>query len=260
MTIPLPGTLTSDQGTREMQRRWSLSVVIPVFNAGKIIQETVMLLRSHFEARGFDYEVIVVDDGSRDHPNPFGTLSTEGASWLRLVRHGCHQGKGAAVRQGVLAASKEYVLVLDADLSVPIEELDALLLEMENGSDIAIGSRMVPGAQVFNQPLHRYVMRRLLNLFVRRWLFEGIYDTQCGFKCFRRMIAQDLFRVQRIKGFAFELEILELARRSGRRICEVPVRYIHNSRASTIRPVRDSCVVLRDVLKILWSRRARGRA
>lgn len=253
----LPDVLTTDDATREQRPRRSLSIVIPAHNEGKIIEETITSLRAYFEARNVDYELIIIDDGGCNLPQEVEASAADKTPKVRFVRYGCHLGKGAAVRQGVSAASKEYVAVVDADLEVPIEEIDKLLIPIERGYDIAIGSRMIHGAQVINEPYYRYLMRIILKLIIRSLFFKDIFDTQCGFKCYRREVAQDLFRTQRINGFAYEVEVLALARKRGYRIREVPVRCIHR-RTSMIRPLRDSWNVLRDVL-IIWYRWRTGR-
>lgn len=237
---------------------WSLSVVIPARNEGSILEDSVAALAGYLEGRHAEYEIIVVDDGSRDDTCQKMERVSGRIAGLRTMSNGRQRGKGYAVRRGVLAASKAHILYCDADLSVPIEEVEKLLEELAGGCDIAIGSRMVPGAQVLNQPRYRSVMRSLLHRFVEGLLLKGIQDTQCGFKCFKREVAQELFRAQRFNGFSFEVEVLCLARRNGYRIREVPVRYVHRS-GSTIRPVRDSLGLAMDLLRLRLRRQAKER-
>lgn len=226
-----------------------LSLVIPTYNEGTRITETVHRVTSYLEGRGFDYEIIIVDDGSRDDTLPKLERLSRSHPRLRVIGNGTNRGKGFTVRRGVLAASKAYILYADADLSVPIEESEKLLKKLADGFDIAIGSKALADSKVIGQPLHRRMMGKVLNLLVRLLLFEGIHDTQCGFKCFKQKIAQDLFTSQQLDGFSFEIEVLHLARKKGYQISEVPVACIHRP-GSTVRPLRDSIVILVDLLKI----------
>ena len=235
-----------------MSRLRSLSVVIPTFNERERIESTLARVIGYLEARGYDYQVIVVDDGSRDDTQ----ARVDGVgrnTGVRLIRSE-HRGKGCAVRQGVLAASKARVLYCDADLAVPIEEVEKLLDRIDSGFDIAIGSKSVPGSNVINRPLLRELMGRALNVLVRLLLFDGIRDTQCGFKCFTREVARDLFGALRSEGFSFDIEVLHLAKRRGYRISEVPVTCIHRP-GSTIKPLRDSLEMLADLWRMAWRKR-----
>ena len=231
-----------------MRRVRSLSVVIPAFNERERIEGTLMRVIGYLEARGYDFEVIVVDDGSRDDTVSKVEGVIRDKAGVRLIS-GDHRGKGFAVRQGVLAASKARVLYSDADLAVPLEEVEKLLDRVDAGFDIAIGSKNMPGSHVLNRPLLRDLMGRALNLLVRRLLFDGFRDTQCGFKCFTREAARDLFGGLRSDGFSFDIEILGLAKRRGYRISEVPVTCIHHP-FSTIKPLRDSLVMLVDLCRM----------
>lgn len=232
-----------------MRKVRSLSVVIPVFNERERIEGTLMRAIGYLEVRGYDFEVIVVDDGSWDDTVSKVESVTRDKAGVRVIRSD-HRGKGFAVRQGMLAASKARVLYSDADLAVPFEEVEKLLDCVDAGSDIAIGSRSMPGSHVFNRPPLRDLMGRALNLLVRVLLFDGFRDTQCGFKCFTREAARDLFGGLRSEGFSFDIEILGLAKRRGYRISEVPVTCIHHP-ASTIKPLRDSLGMFVDVCRMV---------
>lgn len=214
-------------------RPW-LSVVIPAYDEERRLPGTLRTVVEHLRDRGRPFEVVVADDGSRD-----GTADVAGRAGpeVRVLRLP-HRGKGAAVRTGVLAASGELVLVTDADLSTPIDELDRLVAAMER-CEVVIGSRNVAGARVaVPQRLDRRLMGRAFNLLVRALLLPGLRDTQCGVKLFCRDAALAVFERCRSDGFAFDVEALALARRLGYRIAEVPVEW-HNSPDSRVRPLLD---------------------
>jgi dolichyl-phosphate beta-glucosyltransferase len=225
-------------------RVW-LSVVIPAFNEERRLPATLRAVVSHLRDRGVRFEVLVVDDGSADAT---AELADGAGPEVRVLRRP-HRGKGAAVRAGVLACDGELVLVTDADLSTPMTDLDRLLAAL-NASDVAVGSRHVPGARVaVPQGLHRRVMGRAFNLLVRALVLPGLRDTQCGVKLFRREAAVAVFSRCQSEGFAFDVEALALARCLGYRLAEVPVEW-HNSADSRVRPLRDVPRMFCDLLVI----------
>ena len=199
-------------------------------------------------------EIIVVDDGSRD--------GTAEAAWsaklpneveLRIAYHHKNLGKGAAVRTGFGLSVGEWVLLTDADLSTPIEELPSLASIAEDG-DVAIGSRAVQRRLVeVRQPRHRDFMGRTFNLIVRMLGLSAIHDTQCGFKLFPGNLARDLAAVQHLDGFAFDVELIVIARSWGYPVHEVGVRWRHIE-ASRVLAVRHSAQMLRDLLRLWWWR------
>ncbi len=230
-----------------------LSVVIPAFNEESRISHTLSQVVDYLTARDYTWEIVVADDGSRDataglvdqviidHPN---------IQILRLP----HRGKGWAVKNGMLAARGEYRLLCDADLSVPIAQVERLLPPLGPGSDIVLGSREAPGAARIGEPARRHLMGRLFNLLVSRLAVPGLADTQCGFKCFRGAAAEDLYPRQTMDGFAFDVELLYLARKRGLTFAEVGVDWYYRSQ-SKVRPVRDSFAMTLDLLKIRWRHR-----
>jgi dolichyl-phosphate beta-glucosyltransferase len=160
------------------------------------------------------------------------------------------QGKGAAVRKGILAATGDYAFICDADLAMPIEELPRFFpATLGKAYDIAIGSREVKGSQRFNEPAYRHWMGRAFNFVVRTLAVPGIQDTQCGFKAFRREVGQAIFRAQKIDGFAFDVEILAIARRWGYGIEEIGIPWTYGPGGS-VHPLRDSWRMFREVVKI----------
>ena len=204
-----------------------VSVVIPAYNESARLPTYLGEVRSYLTSVfGARYEVIIVDDGSRD-----GTahlLEAWGADWpqLRALRHPTNRGKGAAVRTGVLAARGEVILFADADGSTPIGEEVKLRTELAAGADLAVGSRLLPSAgTVVSRPLHRGLAGRLFALLAWAVLRLPVRDTQCGFKMFRREAGRRLFLACDEPGYLFDLHILALARRYRLRTAEVAVHW-----------------------------------
>lgn len=226
-----------------------LSVVIPAYNEEGRVAPTLRSVAGFLAAREGGFEILVVDDGSRD-----GTAraAREAGVPLRILVLAANRGKGAAVREGILAARGERILFSDADLSTPIEDLPRLERALDQGAAVAFGSRSVPGSEVLlRQPLYRQTMGKVFNLFVRALVLPGVIDSQCGFKLFEGRAAREIFAKQRLRGFSFDVEVLFLARRLGFGLAEVPVRWT-NSPASRVHPVRDSVRMLRDLLRVRW--------
>ena len=222
----------------------ALSVVVPALNEEDRLPRTLERIVSHLGRRREDYELVVVDDGSRDR-----TAERAQAAGATVLRNEATRGKGYAVRRGMLAASGARRLMTDADLSTPIEELDRLCARMDGGHDVVIGSRALPGARIeVHQPWYRENMGRLFNLFVRALAVPGVTDTQCGFKLFSASAARDVFSSARLDGFSFDVEVLFLARRKGYRIAEVPVVW-RNDAASRVSLVR-GFLAFPDLLRI----------
>jgi dolichyl-phosphate beta-glucosyltransferase len=198
-----------------------------------------------------DYEIIVVDDGSTDRTRKIVMNLTKDIPHLRVTGYDKNRGKGYALRQGVLASKGEIVLLTDADLSTPIEELSVLLpLVSDNKCDIAIGSRALALSEIIKkQPWWRQGMGKLFNKVVKVLIIDDFSDTQCGYKIFSGDIARGLFKEARINRFAYDVEILALAKKKGYRISEVPIRWI-NSTESRVNPVYDSLNMIVDLLRI----------
>ena len=228
-----------------------ISVIIPAFNEEARIVPALAKVVAYLDSRPFSWEVVVVDDGSSD-----GTASLVNR-WSRThegVRGETipHSGKGWAVRHGMLAAEGRYRFMCDADLAMPIEGLGAFIGRMDEGFDVVIGSREIEGARRFNEPTTRHIMGRMFNWSIRLLAVASFEDTQCGFKGFRGDVADDLFAMQKTKGFGFDVEILYLARKKRElRILEMPIDWYHKS-GSKVRTGIDSFLMLRDAMLVRW--------
>ncbi len=231
----------------------SISVVIPAYNEEGRILPTIRKIGDYLKERAEEFEMIVVDDGSSDHTAAIVLKESEKMRNLRLLINESNRGKGFSVRRGVLSSSCSLVLLSDADLSTPIQEVEKFLALIEDGFDIVIGSRALQGSDIIKkQPWYRQSMGRLFNVLVRAFVFGGFHDTQCGFKLFTSDSAKKVFGKAKISGFAFDVEALLLAREMGYRIKEVPVKWM-NSPQSSVRVIRDSLRMLLDLLRIRLS-------
>ena len=234
-----------------------LSIVIPAFNEENRISATLRRIRDYLSDQSYEAEVLVVIDGSQDRTIDLVREFAADYPTLFVLNNESNRGKGFAVRRGMLESQGKFLLFSDADLSTPIEEVERLLWQLHSGYDIAIASRALPDADIrVRQPWWRQLMGRTFNRLVQRLILPGIWDSQCGFKCFRREVAQQVFFRQRIDRFGFDVEILWLARKLGYRIAEVPVTWI-NDPFSQVRPIRDSFRMLVDIFRI-WLRTRRG--
>lgn len=230
-----------------------LSIVIPAYNEAQRIPSTLRQVLSYAASLNQPYEVVVVDDGSSDGTAAVVSRFSEDDGRVRLLQNGANCGKGAAVRNGMLTARGEYILFTDADLSAPITDAALLLTPLTGGYDLVIGSRALRRDWIgVHQSLFRESAGKLFNFFIRLLTGLPVYDSQCGFKAFRREAAQAIFARQRIPGFGFDVENLYIARKLGFRALEVPVHWDHNA-ASKVHPLRDGARMALEVLKIKWN-------
>jgi dolichyl-phosphate beta-glucosyltransferase len=228
------------------------SIVIPAYNEGQRLRATLEKVLGYVRQQGWDAEVIVVNDGSRDNTAEIVREFAEKDLLVRLVENPGNRGKGYSVRNGMLKARGDIVVFSDADLSSPIEEMPKLLGALAHGADIAIGSRWLKvELQTRRQSLHRQAFGRIFNLLLRIILGLRFKDTQCGFKAFTRRAAQTILPLQRIERWGFDPEILFLARKFGFRVEEVPVLWGHSG-GTRINPLVDGARMFQEMLRIRW--------
>ncbi len=232
-----------------------LSVVIPAYNEEARIGATLGAIIHYLKKQRYDSEIIVSDDGSKDQTVSVAREKLRGFPHQVLLAPE-NQGKGSAVRRGMLSAKGEYVLFTDADLSTPIEEVKKFIeFHEQNNYDVIIGSRALPESNVeIHQDWKRELMGRVFNFFVSLLAFRGILDSQCGFKSFNRNAAKELFSNQKLEGFSFDVEIIYLAKQSGYKVLEAPVTW-RNSTQTRVRLFKDPILMFWDLLKIRWLHR-----
>ncbi|NPV46186.1 MAG: glycosyltransferase family 2 protein [Armatimonadetes bacterium] len=227
-----------------------LSVVIPAYNEAQRLGPSLERILAYLADRPFAAEIVVVDDGSTDGTGDLARQLLEGRADYQVLRNEPNAGKAVSVRRGLLAGRGQVLLFSDADLSTPIEEADRLLAELEAGADVAIASRQLPGARLaVHQPWYRELAGRAFGWVNQMVLLPGIPDSQCGFKAFRREAAHALLPHQRLSGWAFDAELLYVARRLGLKIAQVPVTWI-NDPASKVHMVRDGLRMVLDLFRI----------
>lgn len=228
------------------------SIVIPAYNEEARIGASLEKVLSFVQAQGWEAEVIVVNDGSRDRTAEVVQSFAVKNPILQLVENPGNHGKGYSVRNGMLQARGRIVLFSDADLSSPIEESLKLFAALDAGADVAIGSRWLQAElQTQRQPLHRQLFGRIFNLLLRITLGLQFADTQCGFKAFKRAAAQAIFPWQKIERWGFDPEILFLARKFDFKVEEVPVHWGHSGGAR-INPFIDGARMFQEMLRVRW--------
>lgn len=225
-----------------------LSIVVPAYNEEARLPASLQAIAEFVEQQAYPVEVIVVDNNSTDSTQAIAQEFASEQPYIRVLFEKT-QGKGAAVRTGMLAARGQYRFVCDADLSMPIEEVQKFLPPQLSGYDIAIASREAPGAVRYNEPWYRHLMGRVFNTIVRLFAVPGFQDTQCGFKMFRDDVAESVFPLQTMNGWSFDVEVLYAAQRRGYRIVEVPINWYYKDN-TRIHPIRDSINMFAEVFKI----------
>jgi dolichyl-phosphate beta-glucosyltransferase len=230
-----------------------LSVVIPAYNEELRIGRTLEKITVFLRKQPYASEIILSDDGCKDRTVDAASAGLIGFPSHQILRNARNRGKGAVVKDGMLAGKGKYLLFTDADLSTPIEEVTGFLKTLsQEGYDIVIGSRGLGQSRVeIRQNILRQSMGKIFNCMARLLSFRGIKDSQCGFKCFSREAAQNLFKRQKIQTFSFDVEIIYLAQRLGYRILEAPVIW-RNSPNSRVHILRDSALMFLDLLRIRW--------
>ncbi len=237
-----------------MVQRPFLSIIIPAYNEEYRLPLSLEKIRHFLRSQPYRTEVLVVENGSSDDTSGVVErfrlqLSPDEPFTVDLLHS--ERGKGAAVKAGMLAAKGEYLFMCDVDLSMPIEEVNKFLPPKMNVHeyDVAIASREIEGAIRYDEPSYRHVMGRVFNFVVRTLIIPGIEDTQCGFKCFTREAAQQIFPYQTISGWGFDPEILYIARLRGLNMMEVPINWYYMTE-SRVNPIRDTVNMVREVLRI----------
>lgn len=230
-----------------------LSIVIPAYNESTRLEATLKRVLECVDEKSWDAEVLVVDDGSRDATAAIVQRWMAGNPRLHLLQNVGNRGKGYSVRNGLLQAAGDIVMFTDADLSAPMEEAERLIAAIRDGADVAIGSRWMDRTrQTIHQPLYRQFFGRCFNWITRTVMGLPFKDTQCGFKAFRRPVAQVVFRLQRIERWGFDPEILFIARKLKYTVREVPVTWGHDER-SRISYLRDGMKMLEDMAVIRFN-------
>ena len=245
MTVPPPG----------------LSVVLPVYNEALVLERTfgeLLPFLDRLEGVAGDFEVVCVDDGSRDGSPAILERAAAADARVRVTTLPANRGKGAAVRAGVLAARGAKVLFMDADLSTPLAETRPFLTALASGYDVAIGNRRAPGSEIRRrQPWLRQTLGKGFTVLARTLLASGVDDFTCGFKAFRAEAAREIFRRSTLDGWAFDAEVLVIARAQGKKLAQLPVTWRHEDDtkvrlgAAVLGSLRDLCVI--------WLRRVRGK-
>ena len=221
-----------------------LSIVIPTYNESHGIKQTLDAIYEYLGDQNYSYEVILCDDGSDDLTNEIAKESFGKKSNFQILSLS-HKGKGSAVKTGMVTARGQYRFMCDADLAMPLDQIERFLKEITNGCDIAIGSRELSDSKRFGEPMLRYFAGRVFNLFVKFVAIRKYQDTQCGFKCFSSEAADKIFPLVRTNGWAFDVEVLLLADRYGFSVSQVPIDWRHGKkskvdlRSAALQMIRD---------------------
>jgi len=235
------------------EANFDLSIIIPSYNEEARLPGTLQRIAEYLPTLKLRTEVLVVDDGSTDRTAAVDESFHGKLTGLRVLSNGTNRGKGYSVRHGMLEAQGDMVLFTDADLSAPIEEAEKLLSPLNNGYDVAIGSRAMDRSLISTrQSIFRETAGIIFNKIVRMVLRLPFVDTQCGFKAFRRERCRIIFEQQRIEGFGFDPELLYLARHYGLQAIEIPVRWGH-SEATKVNMLGDSLKMFGDIFTIRWN-------
>ncbi len=225
-----------------------LSIVIPAHNEALRLPGTLEKIAAFTARQSYPIEVLVVENGSQDNTAELARSFQAAMPYLQVL-HEAQAGKGLAVRRGMLEASGEYRFICDADLSMPIEEVNRFIPPALPDMDVAIASREAPGAVRYDEPPFRHLTGRVFNAVVRAMALPGLQDTQCGFKCFRAEVAQEVFQQQTLNGWAFDVEVLYIARRWGYRVVEIPIHWYYNAH-SQVHVFKDTWRMLHELVTI----------
>jgi dolichyl-phosphate beta-glucosyltransferase len=225
-----------------------LSLIIPAHNEEHRLPDTLNQAAAYLQAQPYEFEVLVVENCSTDNTLAVAQTFAAQNPQVRVLQN-TQRGKGLAVKQGMLEARGEYRFMCDADLSMPITEIGKFIPPALTGYDIVIASREAPGSIRYNEPIYRHLGGRGINLIIRLLALPGLQDSQCGFKCFTAQAADDLFRVQTLDGWSFDIELLFVARMRGYRLTEIPIHWYFQSE-SKVHAVRDALRMIGDIFTI----------
>ncbi len=224
-----------------------LTVIIPAHNEESRLPRALGQVFAFLEKQDYSSEVVVVENGSTDHTLDVARDFAQRYPSLCIL-HEDLPGKGRAARRGALEAKGAYRFIADADFSMPVEQVSRFLPPV-NTFDIAIASREAPGAIRYEEPLYRHITGRVFNFLIRSLTLPGLQDTQCGFKCYRAEVAEDIFRYQTLTGWSFDVELLVIAHRRGYSITEIGIPWTYNP-GSKVNILRDSGRMFLDLLTI----------
>ena len=228
-----------------------LSVIIPAYNEAKRLPLTLIDIDKHLETQEYSYEILVVNDGSTDSTAEIVNRFMPLVENLKLIDNKENKGKGAAVRQGMLCAKGTWRLFMDADNSTSVVEFNKMIPYFKEGYEVVFGSRDVKGARMLPpQAFYKRILGDLGNLFIQAVLLRGIWDTQCGFKCFSDEAAEKVFNLTRIDKWGFDVEALALAKEFGYKIKEMPVFWVNDVRSHV--KMTSYLQVLWEVVKVRW--------
>lgn len=230
-----------------------LSLVIPAFNEQDLITSTLDELIRYLEARLTDFEILVVDDGSRDMTTRIVQDYSLAQPRVRLLAQPTNLGKGRAIQRGVLESKGRFILFMDADLPYNLDAIDSILTALRGEYALAIGSRHLEGSEVRDIPVLRYIAGQVFSLLVALLMFPGIHDTQCGIKGFRAEAAHEIFKRLTIQKFGFDVEVLYIARKLNYSILPVPVKMTGFRYDSRIKVLSDSGRMFLDLFTIRWN-------
>jgi glycosyltransferase involved in cell wall biosynthesis len=225
-----------------------LSIVIPAHNEEHRLPPSLQKIHEFLTSQPYTAEVLIIENGSVDRTLQIAQDFASQVDYVH-VYHEEARGKGLAVRTGMLKAQGEYRFICDADLSMPIEQVNRFIPPALEAPDVAIGSREIQGAVRYHEPAYRHTIGRVFNTFVRWMALPGLHDTQCGFKCFRAQVAEEVFALQTLPGMSFDVEVLYIARKLGYRIQEVPIDWYFDA-DSRVKIFQDSLHMFLDLLEI----------
>jgi dolichyl-phosphate beta-glucosyltransferase len=236
-----------------MDGKIHLSVIIPAYNEQENLPKTINSVSDYLKKQNFGYEIIVVSDGSKDRTADIVRKLTATIPNLKLIDEKINRGKGYGVRIGMLKATGDFCLFMDADNATTIDQVERMWPEFKKGADVVIGSRDIEGANiVVAQPWWRILLGNIFNLIVQ--IFAGLWgikDTQCGFKGFRATVVSNIFKRCQIDRWAFDVEVLLIAKKLGFKIKEIPVRWVNNPKSKV--KFKGMVKMLIEILKIRWN-------